>query len=158
MSTPYRMTLTERLNSGLMARANGCIEWTGTTSPKGYGHIKINGTPRRTHRVAWELAHGPIPEGVQVLHHCDNPPCAQTKPTDGYPDGHLFLGTNAENMADRDAKGRGWNQGKTHCLRGHLFDEANTYMWRGRRQCRTCNKAREQARAPRPYVRRAVAA
>jgi hypothetical protein len=53
----------------------------------------------RTHRVAWELAFGPIPEGLWVLHHCDNPPCVR-------PD-HLFLGTNLDNVQDKCRKGRG---------------------------------------------------
>jgi hypothetical protein len=54
------------------------------------------------HRVAWEIGHGPIPEGLHVLHHCDTPPCVNYERC-------LFLGTNAENMADRDAKGRCWH-------------------------------------------------
>src|SRR5258708_4115991 len=51
-----------------------------------------------THRYAWEITFGPVPENLQVLHHCDNPTCCR-------PD-HLFLGTGADNMADKVAKGR----------------------------------------------------
>lgn len=96
----------ERLTAGLVLALNGCLEWTGHTDRDGYGRIQINGKPARVHRFAWELANGPIPDGLSVLHHCDNPPCGQTEPTEGYPDGHLFLGTHVENMADRSAKGR----------------------------------------------------
>jgi len=95
----------DRLAARLELKPNGCLEWTGSTS-RGYGQMKVNGTNEGTHRVAWTLVHGPIPDGLGVLHHCDNPPCGQTDPTEGYPDGHLFLGTRADNIADMDAKGR----------------------------------------------------
>ncbi|MCH8043014.1 MAG: HNH endonuclease [Planctomycetes bacterium] len=53
----------------------------------------------RTHRLAWEFANGrPVPQGLQVLHDCDNPPCCNPS--------HLFLGTNADNNADMMSKGR----------------------------------------------------
>jgi hypothetical protein len=64
----------------------------------GYGRFKSRGVNRAAHRVAWELTNGPIPEGIFVCHHCDNPPCCNPA--------HLFLGTQAENLSDRDQKGR----------------------------------------------------
>lgn len=78
-------------------------------SPGGYGmaSVKENGKwrARRVHRVVWAEVHGPIPEGMFVCHHCDNPPCINID--------HLFLGTPADNMRDRDAKGRN-ARGLTH--------------------------------------------
>ncbi len=68
--------------------------------------------------MAWELTHGPIPPGMWVLHRCDNPPCVKTEPDARWPEGHLFLGTPADNMADRDAKGRN-AKGDRHPSRLH---------------------------------------
>ena len=78
---------------------DNCIEHSGPSRDKqGYGIKWVGGKPKRAHRVAWEEAHGVIPDGMYVLHQCDNPPCVNTD--------HLFLGTAADNAADRDAKGR----------------------------------------------------
>lgn len=134
-----------RLWSQMEAKANGCREWTGHARPAGYGRIWFNGKETSTHRVAWELANGPIPTGLHVLHHCDNPPCGETEPSEAYPEGHLFLGTVGDNNADMTAKGRGHNQNetKTCCPQGHFYSEANTYVNpRGSRECRICKRTR----------------
>ena len=76
-----------------------CWPWTGSTSGRGYGRFAIDGTLKDyAHRVAWELANGPVPKGPQVLHKCDNPPCCR-------PD-HLFAGTLQDNLSDMVRKGR----------------------------------------------------
>jgi len=137
----------ERLDRRLVTTDTGCLEWTGATNDGGYGRIKVNGENALTHQLAWELTNGPIPEGLCVLHHCDNPPCCQTEPTEDYPDGHLFLGTRVDNNADRDTKGRHAGMKITHCPDGHEYTEANTYVCRkGHRSCRACNNARARAR------------
>jgi len=139
---PHIPSPAERLAAGLERKPNGCLEWTGDRSHKlEYGRIKVNGKTVMTHRFAWELVNGPIPDGLHVLHHCDNPPCCQTDPTEGYPEGHLFIGTRSDNMADKIAKGRDYWLNVTHCPQNHPYDEANTYVTpRGHRQCRTCRR------------------
>lgn len=142
--TPQHAPAVERLAAGLTQMSSGCLEWTGHLNFNGYGRISVNGKQDGTHRVAWMLANGPIPDGLWVLHHCDNPPCCQTNPTEGYPDGHLFLGTVADNQADMAAKSRHgrYQSKKTHCPQGHPYDEANTYITkRGKRHCRACGRA-----------------
>lgn len=80
-------------------RGAGCWEWIAARSKYGYGQFSVGYSMRPAHRVAWALVHGPIPTGMHVLHRCDNPPCVN-------PD-HLLLGTNEDNVRDRDRKGRG---------------------------------------------------
>jgi len=114
---------------------NGCLEWTGWTNDAGYGQIMVNGKQTGTHRLAWEVANGPIPAGFCVCHHCDNPPCCDAERC-------LFLGTKADNAADMAAKGRAPGQQKTHCPDNHPYDAANTYIdSRGYRVCRKCRRA-----------------
>jgi hypothetical protein len=76
----------------------GCHEWAAGKNQFGYGQFNVNGRHHKAHRVAWMLDYGPIPEGWQILHRCDNPSCVR-------PD-HLFLGVPRINIADMDAKGR----------------------------------------------------
>jgi hypothetical protein len=96
--TKINDTLANRLAKQSTVTDCGCIEWTGDRLSSGYGRISINYKTKRVHRVSYELSIGPIPEGMCVLHRCDNPPCFN-------PD-HLFLGTNKENTEDMYNKGR----------------------------------------------------
>lgn len=80
-------------------RTGDCWLWTGRISRDGYGRIGFHGRPHaRAHRVAYELYVGAVENG-QVLHRCDVRACVRPE--------HLYLGTHAENMRDRESKGRG---------------------------------------------------
>lgn len=81
---------------------NKCWLWRAARSTKGYGKfaIRCDGRLRATyaHRVAWELSNGPVPDGLCICHTCDTPACVNPA--------HMFLGTHADNVADKIAKGR----------------------------------------------------
>lgn len=79
---------------GQVHKTQDCWIWRGSRLPSGYGKFK----KKLTHRISWELHNGPIPKGLLVCHHCDNPPCVR-------PD-HLFLGTVKTNAQDMVRKGR----------------------------------------------------
>lgn len=89
----------ERFNSHVN-RAGTCHTWTGARGGfRGqYGVLTINAERWYAHRAAWVIVHGQIPDGLCVLHRCDNPPCVNPE--------HLFLGTNADNTNDMVVKGR----------------------------------------------------
>ena len=96
----------EQAEADFWARVNktdSCWEWTGVISRSGYGQVRFafisnSRIPQSTHRIAWQLVNGPIPDGMDLCHTCDNRRCVR-------PD-HLFLGTDLDNARDRDAKGR----------------------------------------------------
>lgn len=98
---PARRPLNTRLREKLLSQPSGCIEFIGAKDIAGYGVIG-SGLPYpltfKTHRAAWELEHGPIPDGAWVLHHCDNPPCCNVE--------HLYLGTAKENARDQEIRDR----------------------------------------------------
>lgn len=124
-----------------------CIEWTGYRLPSGYGQTRVKGRGlQRAHRVAWEEVHGPIPEGMYVCHRCDNPPCVNVD--------HLFLGTPVDNATDMTSKERHASQRKTHCSKGHPYDDENTRQAIEGRRCRTCRK--EECRAYRARAKTAT--
>lgn len=89
----------------------GCRNWIAAKFSTGYGAFQYEGRPRRAHRIIWEFSHGPIPNGLFVLHKCDNPACVNIE--------HLWLGSNQENMDDKVSKGRQTRNG------GGPFGEMN---------------------------------
>ena len=89
-------------------KSDDCWIWTGARNEKGYGNVWPS---RKAHRVSWEMRYGEIPDGLFVLHECDNPPCV-------CPD-HLFLGTNRDNIIDAIRKGR-LDLSKLHAAAHHI--------------------------------------
>lgn len=89
----------ERIMKHSMPEPNsGCWLWTASYNRVGYGAIKVAGGMTVAHRASWEAHNGSVPSGLLVLHRCDNRACCNP--------GHLFLGTQQDNMDDMRHKGR----------------------------------------------------
>lgn len=83
-----------------------CRVWARAILKSGYGEVYFRGKVSYAHRVAWELFKGPIPVKLNVCHACDNRACVKTTPDKKFPKGHLFLGTQKDNLRDAATKGR----------------------------------------------------
>jgi len=115
--------------------ADGCWGWGSAMYPTGYSPVRFKGKQKMAHRVSYEIFIGPIPDGMFVLHRCDNRQCTN-------PD-HLFLGTQADNISDMMGKGRNYQSNKIKCIRGHSLSEAHVTK-KGHRQCQECRRERHE--------------
>lgn len=120
-----------------------CWKWLGTKHFKGYGIFTLSGKKLKAHRASYMLHHGEIPEGMHILHTCDNPECTN-------PD-HLYAGTNDDNVRDKMVRERHVTFRITHCPKGHEYPEPG-----GKRRCVECGRirAREYQRRRRANSRR----
>lgn len=113
----------------------GCHEWTRPLTVCGYGQLRFEGRAHPAHRVAWVRAHGAIADGFQVMHRCDNRACVNLE--------HLELGTNDDNIRDKQSKGRAF-RGSSGIVRRksarvlmrndfssqYAIDESGCWLWR----------------------------
>jgi hypothetical protein len=132
----YSRTALRRFWSRIdMVSPSQCWNWRGGTRT-GYGRSAVDGRLTESHRLAYELLVGPIPDGLQIDHLCRNRACCNPL--------HLEPVTQRENVLRSEALSAK-NARKTHCPRGHAFTDENTYVDRdGWRRCRKCKA--EQAR------------
>ena len=131
-------SLPSRFAARIYVDTNRCWIWGGAVTSSGYGSIGYRGVTHSTHRLAYALLVGPIPEGLAIDHVCRVKRCCN-------PD-HLEAVTYAENNRRAIATVGAWRAKVTACRRGHEYTEENTYTdHQGYRQCRTCRRASNQA-------------
>ncbi len=124
------------MQAKILLTTDGCWYWTGAVTSKGYGSVAAGGKVVSTHRRAYELLVGPIPDGLQIDHLCENKRCCNPA--------HLEAVTGLVNMS-RTAQAR-----KTHCINGHPLSGTNLLIKpraNGKviRNCRTCRDDQRNA-------------
>lgn len=138
----------ERAPALFWARVNKtdqCWTWTGAHFWSGYARVKYCGRDTVAHRVAYELAVGPIPKGLEIDHLCRNRGCVR-------PD-HLEPVTHSVNERRGDTV-IARNAAKTHCVRGHALSGVNVLIRRnGNRRCQACERAYQKRLRSRPESR-----
>lgn len=132
-----------------VSKDTGCWEWQAARYPTGYGMYMLKKRPRYAHRIAYELAIGPIPPGLEIDHLCRNRSCVR-------PD-HLEPVTKAENIL-RSESPPAQSARATECPNGHPWDAANTYWYRGWRHCKACRRETNRAWAEKKQNRHKVPA
>jgi hypothetical protein len=128
---PRRIPLAERFWAKV-EKSETCWLWRGPVGKNGYGSTCVNYRHIGAHRLAWELARGPITPATCVCHTCDTPLCVNPS--------HLFLGTQRDNIRDARLKGR---LSHVRCKRGHeMTPENRAKNGRGITCCRLCKDMR----------------
>lgn len=144
----YNQRWIERMKAKCVVNENGCWIWQGfchafrnmKPGQRGYPGGAYGSKSCRVHRKMLEVKLGKLlPTEIQSCHTCDTPPCCN-------PD-HLYPGTNQQNHLDGGKRKRMQGQTKTHCIHGHEFTPANTYVdsrpgGGASRHCRTCARVR----------------
>lgn len=141
----------DRVLGRTIAGPNGCILWSGAVNSRGYGQIRTAGVLAYAHRVVYEAMVGSIPQGMLLDHSCHNQDagclggvgCSHRRCVNPH---HLEPVTPRENQRRSQRTFTFIHGSKTHCVRGHAFDQANTYIRpdNGTRQCRACSRDRDR--------------
>jgi hypothetical protein len=135
-------TIKEKISLRTVVTDSGCWEWKGSVDgSRGYSNIWCPDRKKMVsgHRASYEIHVSPIPDGLDVLHKCNNKLCVNPE--------HLYLGTDKENWIDRKKEGPDHNTLKTHCPKGHEYTKENTYRHpRSGRMCKTCRRERMKLR------------
>lgn len=135
----------DRLWRKVEKQGGGCWLWTGRPNGGGYGRIAIGGGSHvYVHRFAYELTHGPIPDGLTVDHECHTkdescvggPTCPHRRCVNP---AHLVAVTRGENTL-RGNSPFSINAAKTHCIRNHPLSGDNVRWYKGHRECRACDR------------------
>jgi hypothetical protein len=136
----------ERMRKHTRVTDSGC--WESTKHGNGTGYVQISFRGKRVfqHRLSYEIHKGPIPEGMHILHECDNRKC--------WNPAHLWVGTISDNKQDEIAKGRNYEANRTHCPRGHAYAEHGVLHGQNNwRHCRLCVRAKERRKLGWPEER-----
>ena len=142
---PKAKPLIERFESHVN-KTDTCWLWQGHITPKGYGYLPMKHNdgvwrPTLAHRIAYQIYKGDIPEGMTIDHLCRTRNCVNPA--------HLEAVTQSVNLHRGDTL-QAQNSAKTHCPKGHPYDEQNTWISRfGKRSCRVCNRERATLRRAR---------
>lgn len=144
MGAPSRIPVEQRFWSKVdrTGGPNACWRWTDASSDTDYARFHIRRENGRNfsdgaHRFAYRLVMGDIPEGYQIDHLCRNPICVNPL--------HLEPVPHRENVV-RGISFAAGNNRKTHCVRGHEFNDENTFLKKGARICRTCHRLRQSGK------------
>lgn len=132
-------------------KSGECWEWTARRQTHGYGQLLWDGKWRLAHRIAYEMANGPVPAGRELDHLCSNKACVR-------PD-HLEAVTHRENILRASSGFASINAAKTHCPRGHEYTPENTMRFGPEdrwRWCRTCSRETNRARRARLKAQRSA--
>lgn len=149
MAERTRFPFPENLLRRMAPQPDGCIYFTGQITKEGYGRLRVRGTMTLAHRASYEHFVGPIPEGMVLDHECHNrsdckevdDACLHRRCVNPQ---HVAPKTQRENTHASPNTVNGPLSERTHCIRGHEFTEANTYVspTRAGRVCRACRNDR----------------